>query len=115
MDKYMVLNKNNIAESMVTYNQPLLNPPDNYILVGDESMLWHKHDLETGLWSEEKYEPQSDEKLTEFEQMKKNNEILAKTISDLNVGNEKKDMLIKQLGQTVVNMDIKIKKLEGGN
>lgn len=54
MEKYAILDSNNIAGNIISYNQPLQNPPDNYIEVIDESMRWHKY--ENGQWSIESYE-----------------------------------------------------------
>lgn len=55
METYLILNSDNVAETSAIYNQHLENPPINYILVQDTSMLWHKY--ENGIWSTESYEP----------------------------------------------------------
>lgn len=68
MEKYAILNSNNIAESISTYYQTLQNPPKNYIKVQDDSMLWHKY--ENGVWSTDKFEPQSTAPINEFTAMK---------------------------------------------
>ncbi|WP_125153088.1 hypothetical protein [Clostridium rectalis] len=115
MEKYMILNQKNIAESMVTYCQQLINVPLNYIKVEDETMLWHKYDFETHTWSEEKFEPESSAQLSEFEQIKKNNEILAKTVADLTMENRKKNLLINQLAQSTADLNVELNKLKGGN
>ena len=53
---FAILNKNNICESIVRYNQELRNPPENYILISEnQDVLWHKY--ENGTWSNEKFEP----------------------------------------------------------
>lgn len=58
MDKYYFaqLNPQDICETILIYNQPLQNPPDNYIPVAEnQDVQWRKH--ENGQWSEEKFEP----------------------------------------------------------
>lgn len=68
MEKYAILNSNNIAESIYTYYQALKNSPANYIPVQDDSMLWHKY--ENGSWSIETFEPISTAPLNEFQQLR---------------------------------------------
>lgn len=46
------------------------------------------------------------------EEIEKGN--LVKMVADLSMESKKKELLIQQLGQTVANLDIKIKQLEGG-
>ena len=85
MIKYAILNKDNIAESIAIYYQELLNPPENYITIEDDNLMWCKYDFETNTWSKEKYEPESNAPLSEFEKLKKENEELKQAIAELSV------------------------------
>lgn len=82
--QYMVLNKNNIADSMITYFAPLSNIPDNYIKVQDNTKLWCKY--ENGQWSTEKFEPISTAPISEFEQLKINQDLMQQAMNELLLG-----------------------------
>ena len=54
--EYAILNHENICETIVSYNQPLETPPENYISIQNgQDVRWRKYT--GGQWSEEKFEP----------------------------------------------------------
>lgn len=80
---FAMLNENKICICVATYFQPLKNPPEN--LVGIEKGLdvqWRKY--ENNQWSIEKFEPVSTAPLTEFEQLKTENESLKQNLQSVN-------------------------------
>lgn len=81
MDKYLILNENNIAQTPVEYEHPLLNVSANCIKVEDFSMLWHKY--ENGAWSTESYAPTITEKIVTNEEIKQNQIVIMSAINDL--------------------------------
>lgn len=78
---YAQLNENNICIGV----SQLSGEVDGINMISISSMdtdyIWRKY--ENGQWSEEKFEPQSTAPITEFEQLKQNNEDLKQSIAEL--------------------------------
>lgn len=58
---YAVLNEENVCITVDERNQPLTNPPENYIPIGEVEasyVQWKK--FEDGAWSAESYEPEQE-------------------------------------------------------
>jgi len=111
---YAQLNENNICTGISRLSGKVEDKYMIEILNLSSDYIWHKYVFETNTWSEEKYEPESSAQLSEFEQVKKNNEILAKTVANLTTENKKKDLFLNQLAQSTANLNIELNKLKGG-
>ncbi|OOM17228.1 hypothetical protein CLSAB_19480 [Clostridium saccharobutylicum] len=82
--KYMILNNENIAESIVEYNVQLIDQPSNYVKVEDATMLWHKY--ENKQWSSESYAPNINISISENQEITQKLELMQKALNDLILG-----------------------------
>ena len=82
---YAQLNENNICTGISRLSGKVEDI--NMIEISNLSSdyIWRKYDFETNTWSEEKYEPESNAPLSEFEKLKKENEELKQAIAELSV------------------------------
>jgi hypothetical protein len=71
MKFYAQLNENNICIGMCQLSGAILDPRAIEVENYSYDYLWKKYD--NGIWSTEKFEPQSTAPLTEFEQLKSEN------------------------------------------
>lgn len=77
------LNENNICIGVKKVKSFIDDGKHVEISAIDYDYIWRKYDFETNTWSEEKYEPESTAPLSEFEQLKVDNENLKQAIAEL--------------------------------
>lgn len=78
---YAELNENNICIGLKVLSGRIDEDRSIQVEFFDQNLLWRKY--ENGQWSAEKFEPQSTAPLTEFEQLKSDQEAIKQSIAEL--------------------------------
>ena len=84
MKFYAQLNENNICTGVSQLSGEVLQENMIEIPSADSALLWKKY--ENGAWSAEKFEPQSTAPISEFEQLKAEQQELSDTVAEILLG-----------------------------
>ncbi len=84
MKFYAQLNENNICIGISQLSGEVIQPNMIEIQSLDNDKLWRKY--ENKAWSAEKFEPQSTAPITEFEQLKAEQQVLSDTVAEILMG-----------------------------
>lgn len=84
MKIYATLNENKICTGISQLSGEVIKDDMIEIPIFSEDYMWKKY--ENGAWSTQKFEPVSTAPIDEFEQIKKNQELMQKAIDDLALG-----------------------------
>lgn len=83
MKIYAQLNENNICTGISQLSGEVLKDDLIEIPTFSQEYMWKKYDKILEVWSVEKFEPISTAPITEFEQLKKENQELKQSIADI--------------------------------
>lgn len=86
MFKYAQLNKNDICTGFITSSKEIIDDSLISLEIINEDYLWKKYDRVTETWSVEKFKPEINTPLNEFEDMKLQITLMKQALDELLLG-----------------------------